>query len=481
MAHHSWIVVLSKKLLSGLLGGLVSGNIGCAQEVEEVNVQRSVAKRSDASSVLDVDEANEFWPSWRGPFGTGVSPNGHPPTTWSETSNVRWKVELQGKGLSTPIVWKEHVFITTAVSIGDELKPLKRPSPGAHDNDSALHKLRYLVLAYNRKDGTLAWKKNVLESQPSESTHTTGSWASPSIVTDGQHLLVSFGSQGIFCLEMEGDLVWKKDLGEMSIKHGHGEGSSLALSGDRVIANWDHEGESFVVALDKLTGDEAWRVARDESTSWSTPLIVEIEGRRQVVVSATNRVRAYDLNDGEVVWECGGLSGNVVVTPIYEDGLLFVANSYDGQALFAIRIKEAQGDVTGSGLVVWGIRRHTPYVSTPLLFGNQLWFVSHLQNILVCLEAKTGNLVFDLQRIAGLRDVFASPVGAGGHVYVTSRNGVTAVFKQGDQFEMVASNLLDDVFAASPAVVDGELYLRGDQFLYCIAEDGDQQSIDQRE
>ncbi|MFQ5490303.1 MAG: PQQ-binding-like beta-propeller repeat protein [Phycisphaerae bacterium] len=415
-------------------------------------------------------DADEQWAQWRGPLGTGVAPRGDPPVEWSEDKNVRWKVAIPGKGHSTPIIWGDRIFITTAEPFGEAVAPRGDQAPGAHNNVPPLRQQKFMVLAISRRNGATLWQKTVRTGRPHEGTHETGSWASNSPVTDGRHLFVSFGSQGLYCLDFEGALVWETDLGDMQTRHGHGEGSSPALYGDTLIVNWDDQGESFVTALDARNGKPRWKVARDEITSWSTPLVVEHEGKPQVIISATNRVRAYDLDNGSVIWECAGLSRNVVASPVAGDGLVFVANSYDWQAMLAIRLAGAKGDVTNTDSVVWTIDHDTPYVPSPLLYGDRLYFLRHLQGFLTCVTAETGKLLFGPQRLPGIANVFASPVGAADRVYIVSRNGAAVVIKAGLKFELLARNRLDDSFSASPAIVGGELYLRGEQSLYCIAK-----------
>ena len=325
-------------------------------------------------------------------------------------------------------------------------------------------------MAINRRDGAVLWRRTVRQDRPHESTHETGSWASNSPVTDGNRLFASFGSSGIYCLDMDGELIWQTDVGDLSTKHGHGEGSSPALHGDTLIINWDHEGESFVIAIEKRTGKQRWKVARDEGTSWSTPLVVEHNGHAQAIIAATNRVRAYDLANGEVIWECGGLSGNVVASPVAADGFVYVANSYETRAMLAIRLEGARGDITGTDAVVWTRDRHTPYVPSPLLYGDLLYYLKHYQGFLTCVNAKTGETLYGPQRLTGIQNVYASIVGAADHVYIVSLNGTTAVIKRGVAFDLVSRNSLDDAFSASPAIVGDELFLRGERSLYCIAE-----------
>ncbi len=422
-------------------------------------------------SHAQVLDPQDQWAQWRGPLGTGVAPRGHPPVTWSEDKNIRWKTALPGLGHSTPIIWGDRIFLTTAVPIGDVLPPRHQHTSGAHDNMPSLRRLDLVVLAINRRDGNVVWQRTVRKQRPHESTHETGSWASNSAVTDGAHVFASFGSGGVYCLDMHGILLWQTDVGDMQTKHSHGAGSSPALHGDTLVINWDHEGESFVVALDKRTGHEKWKVTRNEGTSWSTPLIVEHEGMPQVIIAATNRIRAYDLAGGDVVWECGGLSGNVVASPVAADGFVYVGSSYETKVMLAIRLAAAKGDITNTDAVVWTRNRHTPYVPSPLLYGDKLYYLKHYQGYLTCLVAKSGKTLFGPQRLQGIQNVYASPVGAANRVYVVSRNGSTAVLGHGAAFDLLALNQLEDSFSASPAIVDHELYLRGERSLYCIAED----------
>jgi len=265
------------------------------------------------------------WPQWRGPHGTGAAGHAQPPLTWSETENVRWKVPLPGRGHSTPVVWGDQIFVTAAEPFGPQMPPRMSGAPGAHDNLPVTQQHRFVLLCLRRRDGTTLWRRDLHEALPHEGGHQTASLASASPVTDGKHIIAFFGSHGLYCLDMQGELIWSKQLGQMHSKRGHGEGASPALFRQILIVNWDHEGQSFVVALNKSTGKELWRVQRDEVTSWATPIVVEHEGQPQAIVCGTDRVRAYDLQSGKVVWECGGLSANIVATPVASDGLVLPA------------------------------------------------------------------------------------------------------------------------------------------------------------
>ena len=412
-------------------------------------------------------------PQWRGPLATGAAPKAHPPVLWSETNNVRWKIRLHGKGHSTPIIFGDSVFVTVAAAVGDAQKPVYDKAPGTHDNVPVTHRHQFAVVAISRREGIVLWNKVVQEEFPHEGGHETGSLASNSPVTDGERVYAFFGSRGLYCLDFRGELKWQKKFGRMDTLHAHGEGSSPVLHGDRLIVCWDHEGESFLCALDKRTGREIWKIVRDEKTSWSTPLVVEHEGKPQIVLSATKRVRSYDLETGAMLWECGGLSRNVVSSPVAGHGMVFAGNSYDWQAMLAIRLSGAKGDITDTDRVAWKLNRLTPYVSSPLLYEDTLYFLRHNQNVLSRLEPVSGKPRGEPLRLDGLRDfIFASPVAADGRLYITARDGATVVLRHNRDNTLLAVNHLADTFSASPALVDRELYLRGERFLYSIEEKG---------
>lgn len=410
------------------------------------------------------------WPQWRGPAGTGVAVDADPPTEWSESKNIRWKTVVPGRGHSTPIVWGDRVFLTAAIPVGPKLPPKPSGRPGAHDNLPVDSEYRFVVLAIDRENGQLIWDQTVRQAVPIEGAHHTASLASASPVTDGTHVFAHFGTQGLYCLDFDGNVVWSKQLGTMHTKHGHGEGSSPALYGDTLIVNWDHEEQSFLVAIDKATGTELWRRDRDEVTSWSTPIIVELDGATQVIVCGTDRVRGYDLTSGETIWQCGGLSANIVATPVAADGILYVGSSYEKRAMLAIRLSDARGDITASDQVLWLRTRGTPYVPSPLLYDDSLYYLTHYQNVMTRIEAKTGVDAPGAMRLGPLGNIYASPVGAAGRVYVTDLDGVTLVLSHSPIPRMIAVNRLGEKVSASAAIVGEEIFLRGDKHLFCISK-----------
>ena len=421
-----------------------------------------------ASLLAAPDATGErYWPQWRGPYATGVSKYADPPTEWSETKHIRWKVEIPGRGSSSPVVWGDRVFVLSAVPAGQAGDASHAPRGGVRPRD--VH--RFIVLAIDRRTGNVVWERTAREAQPHEASHQdNGTYASSSAITDGQHVYAWFESQGMYVYDMDGKLIWEKDLGDKRMRNQFGEGSTPVLYGDRLVIVWDHiAGPSFVVALDKRTGTEFWRVERQEIDTWATPLVVEVDGRPQVIVSGKNRLKSYDLETGQIVWESPGVTMNPIPSPVYGDGMVFVTSGFQGNNLKAIRLADARGDITGSSAIVWTLDRDTPYVPSPLLYDGILYLLKTNSGILSAFDAKTGKPHYQLQRLEGMPEVFASPVGAQGRVYVTGRDGISLVIKNAPTFEVLAKNALDDGFDASPALVDGEIYLRGYKSLYCIA------------
>ena len=422
------------------------------------------------TGVIRAQDAADFWPQFRGPLGTGEAPKADPPIEWSEDKNVRWKIELPGRGHATPVLWGDRLFVATAIPIGPKFAGKPDTDPGAHDNLRVTQKHRFTVMAIARKDGSVLWQENVAEIVPHEGGHNTGSLASGSPVCDDTHVFAYFGSHGLFCLTHDGEIVWQIDLGDMHSKHNHGEGASPALHGDTLVVNWDHEGESFVVAFDKATGRERWRRPRQEVTSWSTPLVIEHKGQAQVIVAGTNRIRAYNLENGSVIWNCGGLSNNVCATPIYSDGIILAGSSYDTRNFMAIRVDGAKGDITGTDKVLWSTSQGPPYVPSPLAYDGAVYFLRHYQGVIRRMQIDNGANVPGAFRLPSIRDVYSSPVAAAKRVYVTDLQGTTMVMDSTAKPKLLARNRLEDSFSATAVVAGEELYLRGKRFLYCIAK-----------
>ena len=426
----------------------------------------ALASFTDVSS--QAADAERFWPQWRGPHFKGVSTTANPPVTWSETRNIAWKVPLPGRGNSTPVVWGDRLFVTSAVPAGVTGAAQHAPRGGLPQR--GMH--RFVVLALDRKTGKTVWERTARAQEPHEASHfENGTWASGSPITDGQRLFAYFESFGLYAYDMNGTLLWEKDFGDKRMRNEFGEGSSPVLYRDTLVVVWDHlNGQSFVAAIDARDGRELWRVARKEIDTWATPIVLEVNGRPQVVVPAMERVRAYDLANGSVVWESDGLTMNTIPSPVFEDGILILMSGFRGNDLKAIRVADAKGNIDGTGAIVWTMDRDMPYVPSPLLYDGILYFLKSNNGILTAVDAKTGKPHYSQQRLDGVPNVFASPVGARGRVYLPGREGATVVIKSGPSFEVLATNMLDDSFDASPAMVDNTIYLRGYKTLYAIAE-----------
>ena len=440
----------------------------------------TVALLTGSASVDVYGDSSDYWPTWRGPDAKGAAKKGNPPLTWSETENIKWKVKLPGEGLSSPIIWADKIFFLTAIET--DKKVTTAPEAGSQQNQdgarqgrggrmsrppSAVYK--FDLVCINRKSGKILWQKTAKEEFPHEGHHPTGSFASYSPVTDGKHVWASFGSRGVHCYDTDGNHKWSRDLGKMRKVMGFGEGSSLALAGNALIVVMDHEGDSFIYALNKETGQTIWKKARDEASSWATPIAVEVDGKTQVITSATNFIRSYDATTGDIIWRCSGQTRNAIPSPVIGFGKVCCTSGFRGSALQAIELGRT-GDLSGSDAISWQINEATPYVPSPLLYGDKIYVCSVNKAVISCYQAKTGKANFVKQSLEGLNEIYASPVGVADRVYFVGRNGVTKVIRRSDEFEVLATNTLNDKIDASPAIVGNELFLKGKEYLYCIAK-----------
>ena len=422
-------------------------------------------------------ERLDYWPQWRGPLGTGTSPTADPPLKWDEKTNIKWKVRLPGdRGSSTPAVWGDKVFVLATADTGKAASPQDLPKPAAgFEKRTKAPKTyhRFLVLCLDRRTGQTLWQQTACEKVPHEGHHDSHSYAAFSPVTDGKRVYALFGSQGLYAYDMGGKLLWKRDLGRMETRLGWGEGGSPAVHGDTLLVNWDHEGKDFLLAVNVADGATRWKVDRDEPTSWATPLVVDCKGKSQVIVNGTNRVRSYDLADGKVIWECGGQTLNAIPSPVAAGGVVYVMSGYKGAAVFAIPL-DATGDITDKKKALWHYDRGTPYVPSPALVGDRLYFTQRNEPVLTCLNVKMGKPVIDRARLPGVDSFYASPAAAKDRVYLVGRDGTTLVLRHGaspavnDGVEVLATNHLDDEIDASPVLVGKQLLLRGHRHLYCI-------------
>jgi outer membrane protein assembly factor BamB len=422
------------------------------------------------NSVFSQEKSSDNWEQWRGPLNTGAAVKGNPPVAFSETKNLKWKTNIPGKGHATPVVWNDKIIVQTAVATG-EISPEAPETAGegsrmAPSRTNLIHEFR--VLLVDRKNGQILWNTLATREWPQENTHELGSWASNSPCTDGERIYAYFGSRGIYCLDFDGNIIWQRDFGQMQKHMSFGEGSSPFLYNDKLFILWDHEGDSYLYALNKNTGNIEWEVARDVNTSWSTPLVAEVNGNPQVITTATDNVTAYDFETGEIIWTSSGLTRNVIPNPIYYDGILYAMSGFRGSAMQAIDIAKASGNIAGTNAILWTYNQNTPYTPQPVLMDGKLYFMRVNNGFLTCLDAKTGQPFYENERLEDISTLYSSPTGVNDRLYVAAEN-VVMVIKAGETFEILASNPVEDNFHASPVIVGNDLILRGFKSLYCFS------------
>ncbi len=383
------------------------------------------------------------WTGWRGPRGDGTCDEPDAPERWSATEQVRWKADLPGKGVSSPIIAGDRVFLTAS-------------DGPRHDQ---LH-----VLCLDARDGHLLWHRRFWGTAPTLRHEQKSSMATPTPVTDGNRVWALFGSGDVFCLETSGDLVWCRSLAQEyePFQNRFGAGSSPVLVGDLLILQCDHWGQSYMLAIDRATGKNAWKTDRSEHIAWSSPLVLEVDGAPQLVMSATFQVKGYDARTGRQIWAAGGLTRECIPTPVAADGLIFAVSGPKGETL-ALRAG-GRGDITESH-VVWRSTRAAPFVPSPLVVGG-LYYVVDDRGIACCFDAQSGERVWQ-NRLGGA--FTASPVAAGRLLYFMDEEGTTTVLEAGRAFRVLSKNRLDEPVFASPAIARGDLFIRTDQHLFCIA------------
>ncbi|HKV32778.1 MAG TPA: PQQ-binding-like beta-propeller repeat protein [Pyrinomonadaceae bacterium] len=417
-------------------------------------------------------QSDAHWPQWRGPFFNGMA-RGDAPTVWSDTKNIKWKAAIPGRGFSTPVMWGDRIFLTTAIpNKTEEPQPAAAPEGRrAGGGAGPLVEHKFEVLCLDRKTGKILWQRTARVATPHEGYHRAyGSFASNSPITDGRYVYAFFGSRGLFVYDFNGKLIWEKDFGvQMKMRLAFGEGAAPLLSKDQLFLVFDHEAGSFMVAIDKRNGKELWRSQRDEPSSWSTPLAIEHNGRTEIVVPATNKVRSYDARNGKILWESAGLGSNVIPMPVYHNGMVVVMSGHRDPKLMAIKLGK-DGDITGSDAIAWSHTRGVAYTASPVLYDNKLYVVTD-NGMVSAYNASTGEPFYAQTRLPKGYNLKASPVGANGKLYLATEDGDVVVLKMGEKFEVLSVNTLEDqVFIATPVIADGEIYLRGQNTLFCISE-----------
>jgi outer membrane protein assembly factor BamB len=423
-----------------------------------------------ATLVSGLAAQEPYWPYWRGPAADGMAA-GDAPQRWSDTENVAWRTAIPGLGHSSPVVWGDRIFVTTAIPTGSGA--VAKTTPAADSNPHApagpLVEHKFDVLCLDRKTGKIIWQRTARTAVPHEASHSQyGSFASNSPVTDGKFVYAFFGSRGMYCYDFNGKLIWEKDFGiQMRMRMAFGEGMAPVLAGNTLILVFDHEGDSFISALDKTTGKELWRVSRPEKTNWAAPLVTQVNGRTEVIVAGSGKTRSYNLLDGKLIWECAGLGANTIPQPVRQGDLVLVMTGYRNPMLMAIRLGR-EGDLTGTDAVVWTQTRGNSYTPSPVLFDNKFYALTDT-GMLSCYNARTGEPFYQQTRLPKTYSFKSSPVGVNGKLYMASENEDVVVVRMGEKFEVLATNTMkDQVFIATPAIVGGEIFLRSTTSLFCI-------------
>jgi outer membrane protein assembly factor BamB len=420
------------------------------------------------AAALAAAEAN--WPQFRGPTA-GVSEGNNLPAVWSTTKNVAWKVEVPGRGWSSPIVWGDKVFLTSVVTEGKFEEAKKGLYFGGERAKPSRDVHHWMVWCFDFQTGKKLWEHEAHKGAPASTVHIKNTYASETPVTDGERLYAYFGNVGLFCYDLDGKELWSQRWSPVKTRYGWGTAASPAVHAGRVFVVNDNEEKSFLVALDAKTGKQLWQVERDEKSNWATPYVWENERRTELVTCGTNRVRSYDL-DGKLLWELNGMSSITIPTPFTRHGLLFVSSGYildQKRPLFAIR-PGAEGDITpdgdnGNKHLAWHLKLAGPYNPSPLVYGDYL-YVLYDRGQLSCYDARTGKVLYDRERLSG--QFTASPWAYGGKVFCLSEDGETYVIEAGPKFKVLGKNSLDEMCMATPAALRGSLLVRTLTKLYRI-------------
>jgi outer membrane protein assembly factor BamB len=414
------------------------------------------------------------WPQWRGPDGSGISNEKNLPSEWSPTKNINWKVAIDGRSHSSPIVWGNRVFLTTAVegSIVPGAKAVKHTVEGGKeflhpDSVGADKKHTFKVVCIDRDSGKIVWQSTAWEGTPYDNRHRKSSYAASTPATDGKLVYAFFGSEGLYAYDYKGKLAWKADLGKLGTV-GMGTGTSPILFDNLVIVQADEEnGEaSFIVAVDKNTGKEAWRTPRKVQVSWSTPLLVRTSKRAELIASGTESVISYDPATGKELWRHKGVESNAIPSPVANNEMVFLVAGFPAKIAMAIKLGQ-NGDLTGTPNVAWTYAKGTAYVPSPILYGEYLYLTTD-RGILTAIDAKTGEVKYEGGRIPIPATFTASPVAFEGKILMTSEDGDTFIVKAGPQHEILGTNSVGEPVYASPAIADGRIFIRGEKNLYCI-------------
>lgn len=431
-----------------------------------------------------IDANAENWPQFRGPNVNGVAESSHP-TRWSESENVAWVVSLKGEGWSCPVVWDNQVFLTEAVPMATEgnaeaSKPEEyRGGGGTRRDDLTRTTYQWQVVSIDAQSGEELWRKTARSGRPVMPRHSSNTYATETPITDGKRVYAYFGMMGVFCYDLQGELIWKKDLGSYPMRAGWGTSSSPILFDQKLFVQVDNEQESFLVALDAASGDELWRVARDERSQYSSPIIWKNSLRNELIVGGMV-YRSYDPNTGDVLWQLDMEKGRSSATPLASGDRLYVGTEFrnrggaddGGGFLFSIK-PGGTGDLslpegeTESEFIQWKLERSGIQMASPVIANNHLYLLERRSGIVHCIDAANGEKKYQ-KRIPGARAFWASPWVQDDTVYCIDTGGTAFALEGGADFKVLGENEIDELTWSTPAVADGSLYLRTATRLFCI-------------
>lgn len=446
-----------------------------------VKLSRRISLALVAVAALGVVSAGLFvrvaeagnWPQWRGPDGSGISTEKNLPAEWGPARNIKWKTAIDGRGHSSPIVWGNKIFLTTAME-GEEVAGAKAARHVIEDKDfvhpdsiGANKKHTFKVVALNRDNGKVLWQSVAWEGTPYDDRHRKSSYAASTPATDGNLVYAYFGSEGIYAYDFNGKLAWKADVGKLA-NLGMGTATSPILYENLVILQCDEDNgtASFIVGLDKKTGKQVWKTPRKIQISWSTPLLVKTAKRTELITSGTETIISYDPATGKELWTHKGLESNAIPSPVANSEMAYLVSGFPTKITMAIRLG-GSGDLTGTPNVPWTYAKGTAYVPSPILYGDYLYLTTD-RGILTCIDAKTGEVKYEGGRIPIPATFTASPVAFEGKILMTSEDGDTFIVKAGPKHEVIGTNSVGEPVYASPAIADGRIYIRGEKNIYCI-------------
>ena len=427
-----------------------------------------------------VASIQDQWPSFRGHQANGVLDNSNIPEKWNvdENLNVEWKTHIPGLAHSSLVIWDDKIYATTAISSNEkEILKVGLYGDGDSAQDTTVHQFK--VYCLDKNSGEIIWERLAHEGVPKTKRHTKATQANCTPATDGKHIIAFFASEGLFCYDEEGALLWSKDLGRMQtgpirdISLDWGFSSSPVIYKDKVVLQCDHSGDSFLATFDIKTGEEIWKMPREEFSTWGSPTVIEVNGRPQIIVNGYNHIGSYDFETGEEIWRMHGGGDNPIPTPVFANGLIYINSAHGKMSpIYAIK-PEAKGNITlkegetSNEFIVWSILRGGAYMTSNLVYGNYIYNTKG-NGLLSCYDALTGELVYKepLQPGGGIS---ASAVASDGKIYFTSEMGDVFVVKAGSEFEILTKNPLGEICMSTPAIAADGIYFRTQNHVIKIA------------